>query len=119
MRYAAVPRPARRKSIGHRSAREAKRTKGRSYTTKRPGFYSGLSDTLYKENSKSFCFRCGAADTRLSATHGLTTAFLHLNTSSPYQIHCPQLVTSTWGHAPKPVKPHWLGPSLCLYLVTR
>jgi len=46
-------------------------------TNRKARFSPGLSDTLYKENTKLFLFRCGAADRRLSATHGLTTAFLH------------------------------------------
>jgi hypothetical protein len=32
---------------------------------KKAGVFTRLFDTLYKENTKSLLFRCGAADTRL------------------------------------------------------
>ena len=50
---------------------------GRREYNKKAGFYSGLFATFYTENSTKICLRCGAADLRLSATHGPTTALLH------------------------------------------
>jgi len=41
---------------------------------KKAGFNSGLSATFYTENSTKSYFRRGAADLRLSATHGPITA---------------------------------------------
>ena len=60
---------------------------GAVWYNKKAGFKSGLSATFYTENSTKICFRCRAADLRLSTTHGLTTAFFHRQ--CPYHSRTP------------------------------
>ena len=64
---------------------------------------SGLLATFYTENSTKICFRCRAADLRLSAYTRLTTAFLHRqcpqHTRTP--ILCMSPVVGTGMQAPE------------------
>jgi len=66
---------------------------------KKAGFDSGLLATFYTENSTKAYFRCRAADLRLSATHGPTTAFLHrqclYHTRTPVPCMSPVVGTDT------------------------
>ncbi len=67
---------------------------GKRRYNKKAGFNSGLLATFYTENSTKSYFRCGAADLRLSATHGPTTAFLHRQCPYHTRTPCPLHVTS-------------------------
>jgi hypothetical protein len=68
---------------------------------KKAGVNSGLLATFYTKNSTKICFRCRAADLRLSATHGPTTAFLHrqcpYHTRTPVRCMSPVVGTGSSG----------------------